>query len=125
VTVNLVANDTDVEGDSLTVSGVTQGTNRNGELCRRFVTLHAERQLQGADSFNLHGERQQGGTATPRNVTVPRSHRAGGNKTGHTNEDTPVPSTWFPTTPSVEGDTLMVSAVHPRHHGTVSFAAAR
>jgi len=43
VTVNVVANDSDVEGDSLTVSGVTQGTNGTVSFRGRFGHLHAER----------------------------------------------------------------------------------
>ena len=71
VTVNLVANDTDVEGDTLVVSAVTQGTNGTVTFAGGSVTYTPNGNFNGSDSFTYTVSDGNGGSATATvNVTV-------------------------------------------------------
>ena len=63
----LLGNDTDVDGDTLSIASVTQRRRRHrGAQRQRHGDLHAERQLQRRGELQLHGDRRHGGPATPR-----------------------------------------------------------
>ena len=64
VTVNVVANDTDVEGDPLTVSAVTQGTNGAVTFAGGSVTYTPNPNFNGPDSFTYTVSDGNGGTDT-------------------------------------------------------------
>ena len=71
VTVNVVANDTDVEGDTLTVSAVTQGANGTVTFAGGCVTYTPNGNFNGSDSFTYTVSDGNGGTDTATvNVTV-------------------------------------------------------
>jgi len=57
VTVNVVANDTDVEGDTLVVSAVTQAATVRS-ASRRFGDLYANANFNGTEQLHLHGKRR-------------------------------------------------------------------
>jgi hypothetical protein len=69
VSKNVVANDTDVDGDSLSVSAVTQGTHGSGTFSGGSITYTPNAGFSGQDSFSYTVSDGHGGTATA-NVTV-------------------------------------------------------
>ena len=125
VTVNVVANDTDVEGDPLTVSAVTQGTNGAVTFGGGTVTYTPNPNFNGPDSFTYTVSDGNGGTDTATvDVTVNTVNDApvGVDDTASTNEDTPVSVNVVSNDTDVEGDPLTVSAVTQGTNGTVTFA---
>jgi CSLREA domain-containing protein len=71
VTVNVVANDTDIEGDTLTVSAVTQGANGVVTFAGGAVTYTPNANFNGSDSFTYTVSDGNGGTdAATVDVTV-------------------------------------------------------
>jgi hypothetical protein len=70
-TVNVLANDTDVDGDTLTVSSVTQGGKGVVTLNAGIVTYKPNLNANGSDSFTYTISDGHGGTATGTvNVTI-------------------------------------------------------
>jgi hypothetical protein len=125
VTVNVVGNDSDVEGDTLVVSAVTQGTNGTVTFAGGSVTYTPNANFNGSDGFTYTLSDGNGGTAIATiNVTVIPANDApvGNDDTATTNEDTPVTVNVVSNDSDVDGDTLVVSAVTQGANGTVSFA---
>ena len=125
VTVNVVSNDTDVEGDPLTVSAVTQGTNGAVTFAGGSVTYTPNANFSGSDSFTYTVSDGNGGTDTATvDVTVTPVNDApvAVDDTTSTNEDTPVTVDVVSNDTDVEGDPLTVSAVTQGTNGTVTFA---
>ena len=68
----LLGNDTDVDGDTLTIASVTSGTGGTARCSTPIGTghLHAGCQLQRRGEFTYTVERRHGGTSNPATVTV-------------------------------------------------------
>jgi hypothetical protein len=125
ITVNVVGNDTDVEGDPLAVSAVTQGTNGTVTFAGGSTTYTPNGNFNGSDSFTYTVSDGNGGSATGTvNVTVTPANDApvAADDSATTNEDTPVTVDVVSNDSDVEGDTLVVSAVTQGTNGTVTFA---
>jgi hypothetical protein len=125
ITVNVVANDTDVENDTLTVSAVTQGANGKVTFAAGLVTYTPNANFNGSDSYTYTVSDGNGGSATATvNVTVNPVNDApvANNDSATTNEDTPVTVNVVANDSDVEGDSLTVSGVTQGTNGTVSFA---
>ena len=70
-TLNVVANDSDPDGDALAVSSVTQGTNGSVSFSGGSVTYTPHANFNGSDSFSYTVSDGNGGSATATvNVTV-------------------------------------------------------
>jgi hypothetical protein len=69
VTIDVLANDSDVDGDSLTVTSVTPGTNGQRDDRRDDVTYTPNPGFTGTDSFTYTVSDGQGGSDTA-TVTV-------------------------------------------------------
>ncbi len=66
VNIAVLANDTDIDGDSLTVSGGhAAGPRQRGGQCGRHDQLHAGRELHGRGQLQLH-DRATARAAAPR-----------------------------------------------------------
>ena len=125
VTVNVVGNDSDVEGDTLVVSAVTQGVNGTVTFAGGSVTYTPNANFNGSDSFTYTSSDGNGGAAIATvNVTVTPVNDApvANNDSAATDEDTPVTVNVVANDSDVEGDTLVVSAVTQGANGTVTFA---
>jgi len=71
ITINVLANDTDPDGDTLSVSAVTQGTNGTVEANGTTATYTPNPGFYGTDSFTYTAADGHGGTASATvNVTV-------------------------------------------------------
>src|SRR5215831_16374499 len=93
VVVNVLANDSDVDGDALTVSAVTQGAHGSVTNNGNNVTYSPAANYNGSDSFSYTVSDGHGGTATA-NVSVTikpvNDNPVAGADSSTTDEDTPV-----------------------------------
>jgi len=122
-TVNVLANDSDVDGDSLTVTSATQGAhgsvvvNQDGTL-----TYSPAADFNGSDSFTYSISDGHGGTATA-TVTVivnpVNDAPVAKDDSATTDEDTPVTASVLANDTDVDGDSLTVTVVGQAAHGGV------
>ncbi len=123
VTVTLLGNDSDPDGDTLTVTAVTQGT--NGAVVLNpdgTATYTPNANFNGSDSFSYTISDGNGGTATATaSVTVAPVNDAplAVDDAATTNEDTAVIVTLLGNDSDPDGDTLTVTAVTQGANGTV------
>ncbi|MFC1388691.1 MAG: retention module-containing protein, partial [gamma proteobacterium symbiont of Clathrolucina costata] len=125
VTVNVLPNDSDPDGDTLTVTAVTQGTNGTVTIDpvsgNPIYTPDAD--FNGTDTFTYTIDDGNGGTDTATvTVTVGAVNDApiATDDAVGTNEDTPVTVDVLPNDSDPDGDTLTVTAVTQGTNGSVS-----
>ncbi|TAK79463.1 MAG: tandem-95 repeat protein [Dehalococcoidia bacterium] len=124
VTVPVPANDSDVDGDTLSVASVTQGAygtvaiNSDGT-----VTYTPAANFNGTDTFTYTVSDGHGGTATAivtATVTPVNDPPVAGDDSATTPEDTAVMVSVLGNDSDVDGDTLSVASVTQGAHGTVA-----
>jgi hypothetical protein len=123
VSVAVLANDSDVDGDALTVSGVTQGTAGSVSTDSTTVTYTPGLNLYGSDSFTYTISDGQGGTATASVTVIITSLNdapVAVADSATTAEDTPVSVAVLANDSDVDGDALTVSGVTQAAAGRVS-----
>ena len=88
VTIAVLANDTDVEGDALSVASLTQPAHGTATLAGNAVTYTPNANFSGTDQFTYKAQDASGATSSPATVTVtvtpniaPTAVIAGGNRT--------------------------------------------
>jgi VCBS repeat-containing protein len=124
VSVNVLSNDTDADGDTLTVSSVTQGAHGT-------VSINPDKTVQytpvanynGSDSFTYTISDGNGGTATATvtvAVTAANDAPVANADTATVAEDGNVSVTVLSNDTDADGDTLTVISVTQGAHGTVS-----
>ena len=125
VTIPVLANDTDADGDALTVASVTQATNGTVLTNGTDVTYTPQAHFHGADTFSYTVSDDHGGTATGTvSITVspvnniPVAH----NGTLTTTEDTMASGTLSAS--SSAGDALTYHLVSHGSKGTVTLTNA-
>ncbi len=121
--INVLTNDTDVDGDTLTVASVTQGSHGTVVNNGSNVVYTPNANFHGSDSFTYTISDGHGGTDTATvNVTVNSANDPPDavNDTASTNEDTPVPINVLANDTDADGDTLTVASVTQGTHGTVA-----
>src|SRR5205823_4153685 len=124
VTIAVLANDTDVDGDSLAVTSV--GAPQHGAAAANAdgtITYTPAANYNGADSLTLSRGDGHGGTATSTvNVTITAVNDApvANNDTATTDEDTAVTIAMLGNDTDVDGDTLTVTGVTAPQHGSVA-----
>ncbi len=126
---DLTINDTDADGDTLTVTAVTNGAKGSASLVSGSITYTPNLNANGSDSFTYTVSDGHGGTATGTvNVTITAVNDApvttADSKT--TAEDTPLtfPATDLTTNDTdVDGDTLTVTAVTNGTKGTANLVS--
>jgi large repetitive protein len=128
VTINVKGNDTDVDGDTLTVQSVTQGTKGTVSIVSGQVKYTPNANYNGTDSFTYIISDGNGGTSTATvNVTVTPVNDApiAVNDTATTAEDTPITINVKGNDTDVDGDTLTVQSVTQGAKGTVSIVSGQ
>lgn len=127
VSVNVVGNDIDADGDSLTVTAVSQGLHGSVVVeADGTVTYTPSAGYVGSDSFTYTASDGYGGTATGTvNVTVDRGNLAPTANADSVQTLVDRPVTVFATANDTDGDDdpLVVTAVTQPTHGTSSLAA--
>jgi VCBS repeat-containing protein len=127
-TIAVLANDSDIDGDPLAVTAVTQGSNGNVVVNGNgTVTYTPAANFHGTDSFTYTVSDGNGGTATATvavTVTSVNDAPVAADDTATTNEDTAVAIAVLLNDSDVDGDALAVTAVSPGANGAVTFTAS-
>jgi hypothetical protein len=126
-TIPVLTNDSDPDGDSLTVTAVTQPAHGSTAFTSSGVTYTPTANYNGADSFTYTVSDGNGGSATGTvNVTVTPVNDAPSATadSATTNEDAPVTVSVLTNDSDPEGDTLTVTAVTQPAHGSATFTAS-
>ena len=121
VTINVLANDSDADGDNLTVISVNPGSNGTTEIINNQVVYTPESNFNGVDSFTYELSDGNGGTDTATvNVTVEAVNDlpTAENDTATTNQDTQVSINVLANDSDVDGDNLTIISVTPGNNGT-------
>jgi large repetitive protein len=123
VNINVLANDSDVDGDPLTVLSVTQGAHGTVTNNGSDVSYSPAANYNGSDSFSYTVSDGHGGTATANvSVTIHATNDTpvAVDDSATTDEDTNVNINVLGNDSDVDGDSLSVSAVTQGAHGTVT-----
>ncbi len=122
-TVSVLTNDTDVDGDTLTVSAVTQSANGSVTTNGATVTFTPAANWSGVATFT-YTARDTGGLESTATVTVTvnpvNDPPVAATDGAATNEDTPATVSVLTNDTDVDGDTLTVSAVTQSANGSVT-----
>ncbi|HEX3131883.1 MAG TPA: Ig-like domain-containing protein [Thermoanaerobaculia bacterium] len=128
VTVSVLANDTDVDNDTLTVSAVTQGTNGTVAIVGGSqVTYTPNANFHGTDSFTYTANDGNGGTDTATvTVTINPTNDApvADDDAASVVEDDQVAVAVLGNDSDVDGDSLTITAVTQGAHGAVAIAGS-
>ena len=128
VTIPVLVNDSDVDEDSLSVSGVTQGTNGSVAINGgTSVTYTPTGNFSGQDSFTYTLSDGQGGTDTASvlvQVSGVNDPPSAVNDSVSTDEDVPVTVSVLANDSDPDGDELVLSSVTQGQNGWVSIAEA-
>jgi DNA/RNA endonuclease G (NUC1) len=128
VTINVLANDSDVENDSLTISAVTQGAHGSVVNNGVDVTYSPAANYHGSDSFTYTANDGHGGTAVATvNVTINavNDNPVAVNDSASTNEDNSVTIDVVANDTDVDGDSLSLTSVGVASHGSVSIVSGK
>ncbi|MCH7498117.1 MAG: tandem-95 repeat protein, partial [Candidatus Marinimicrobia bacterium] len=126
VTIDVLANDSDPDGDALSVSGVTQGSNgsvvNNGD---GTVTYTPDENFNGSDAFSYTVSDGNGGSASAGvnvSVTAVNDTPVAVDDVAATNEDVQISIDVLTNDIDVDGDALTVKNVR-QHNGIVHIQA--
>lgn len=125
--INVLSNDTDAEGDTLTITAVTQGAHGSVANNTTSVSYTPAFHFVGSDSFTYTISDGNGGTATANvNVTVTNHSPVANGDSYSVNQDTVL----SPAAPGVlgndtdaDGDSLTASLVSGASHGNANVSA--
>ncbi|HEV8577449.1 MAG TPA: Ig-like domain-containing protein, partial [Thermoanaerobaculia bacterium] len=126
VTASVLANDSDLDGDNLSITAVTQGTNGSVTFTVGSVTYTPASNFNGSDAFTYTISDGNGGTATGSVsiiVSATNDAPAAANDSGTTAEDSPVTISVLTNDSDLDGDSLSVTAVTQGANGSVTFDA--
>jgi hypothetical protein len=124
VTIDVLANDSDIDGDTLTVTAVTTAANGTVQLNGdNSITFTPDANYNGADSFSYSVSDGSGGSASA-GVTVAvnpvNDAPTAGDDSATTAEDTAVTLNALLNDTDVDGDTLTITAVTIPAHGAIA-----
>ncbi|HWW76673.1 MAG TPA: tandem-95 repeat protein, partial [Pyrinomonadaceae bacterium] len=124
-TVNVLTNDSDADGDALSVSAVTQGAHGSVANNGTSVSYTPAANYNGPDSFGYTISDGHGGIATATvniTVTAVNDDPTANNDSVTTDEDTAVTHNVLGNDSDVDGDTLSIASVTQGAHGSVTFS---
>ncbi len=128
ITISVLGNDSDVDGDSLTVSGVTQGAHGVVTNNGTNASYSPASNFNGNDSFTYTVSDGHGGTATATvNVTINavNDNPVAVSDSASTNEDNSVTIDVVANDTDVDGDSLSLASVGTASHGSVSIVSGK
>jgi len=128
VTVNVIANDTDVDGDSRTLQSVGTASHGSVTIVGGQAQYSPAADFNGSDSFTYVVSDGHGGTATG-NVSVTinpvNDNPVAVNDSATTDEDTPVNIDVVANDTDVDGDTRTLQSVGTASHGSVTIVGGQ
>lgn len=126
VTLAVLANDTDPDGDPLTIAAVTQGTKGAVSFDSQAVTYTPATNANGSDSFTYTVSDGNGGTAVVTvsiTITPVNDLPVAADDTGSLNEDGWLSVSFLANDSDIDGDYLRVTGVTQPLHGSVSYGS--
>ena len=126
-TISVLTNDSDPDGDTLSITAVTQGAHGSVTFTAGSVTYTPNANFNGSDSFTYTISDGNGGSATAMvavTVSAVNDNPAAANDSANTSEDTAVAINVLANDSDLDGDTLAVSAVTQGSKGSVTFTAS-
>ncbi|HJQ31529.1 MAG TPA: tandem-95 repeat protein [Pyrinomonadaceae bacterium] len=127
VSVSVLGNDSDVDGDTLSVSAVTQGAHGSVTNNGTSVSYAPAANYNGPDSFGYTVSDGHGGTATANvsiTVTAVNDDPTAADDTLTTDEDTPATKNVIANDSDIDGGPLSVASVTQGAHGSVTFGGS-
>ncbi|GEM_PF-1510328 len=121
VSINVLANDSDTDGDNLTITSVTPGSNGTTAIIDNEIVYTPEPNFNGVDSFIYEISDGNGGTGTATvSVTVEEVNDlpTAENDIATTNQGTQVSINVLENDRDVDGDNLTIASVTPGNNGT-------
>jgi DNA/RNA endonuclease G (NUC1)/serine/threonine protein phosphatase PrpC len=128
VTVDVVANDTDVDGDARTLQSVGSAANGSVTIVAGQAHYSPNSNFHGSDSFTYVVSDGHGGTDTGTvNITVNsiNDNPSAVNDSTSTDEDTPVAVDVVANDTDVDGDSRTLQSVGTASHGSVTIVAGQ
>jgi DNA/RNA endonuclease G (NUC1) len=128
VLVDVVANDTDVDGDTRTLHSVGTASHGSVSIVGGQAQYSPAQDFNGSDSFTYVVSDGHGGEATGTvNITVNpvNDNPVAVNDSATTNEDTPVTMNVVANDTDVDGDTRTLQSVGTASHGSVSIVSGQ
>jgi hypothetical protein len=126
VTVDVVANDTDVDGDARTLQSVGTAAHGSVTIVSGKAKYSPAADFNGSDSFTYVVSDGHGGTANGTvNITVNsvNDNPVAVNDSGTTNEDTPITINVVANDTDVDGDARTLQSVGTAAHGSVTIVS--
>ncbi|MDG4548726.1 MAG: Ig-like domain-containing protein, partial [Rickettsiales bacterium] len=123
ILIDVLDNDTDADGDTLTITSVTNGTNGTVVIENGQVKYTPNANFYGQDSFTYTIDDGNGETSTGTvkvNVLPINDAPVANPDNVTTDEDTPVEIDVLANDTDIEGDTLTLQSVSHGSHGTVT-----
>ena len=123
VAITVLANDSDPDGDTLTVTTFTQGTNGGVTNSSNVLTYTPDANFNGSDSFTYTISDGNGNTATATvNVTINavNDNPVANDDSATTDQDTAVTINVVNNDTDIDGDSLSVSSVGSASNGSVA-----
>ncbi|TMQ06211.1 MAG: tandem-95 repeat protein, partial [Deltaproteobacteria bacterium] len=124
----VLGNDTDPDGDSLSVVGFTQPAHGSATLVAGFATYTPGPDFNGTDAFSYTVADPTGASSTATvHVTVTPVNDApvAADDSASTDEDTPVAIDALANDSDVDGDALAIASVTAPAHGTAAIVAGQ
>ncbi len=121
ITIDVLGNDTDVDGDTLTITNVSDPANGTAEIVGGKVVYTPNADFNGTDTLTYTVSDGNGGTDTATvTVTVGDANDApvAADDTATTDEDTAITIDVLANDTDVDGDTLTISSVADPANGT-------
>ncbi len=123
VAINVLANDSDLDGDTLVVSAVTQGTKGSVTFTASSVTYTPTANANGSDSFTYTASDGNGGSATATvavSISAVNDAPDAVNDAAATNEDAAVTISVLANDADVDGEAVILTGVTQGTRGSVA-----
>ena len=121
VTINVLANDSDVDGDNLTIASVASASNGVTAIVNNEIVYTPEANFNGVDSFSYEIGDGNGGSETATvtvNVAPVNDQPIAQNDAATTKQDTAVSINVLANDSDVDGDNLTIASVAAGNNGT-------
>ncbi|MBV6624590.1 MAG: tandem-95 repeat protein [Rivularia sp. (in: Bacteria)] len=121
VSINVLANDSDADGDNLNIVSVTSGSNGTTAIVSNEIVYTPAANFNGVDSFSYEVSDGNGGMETATvtvNVAAANDQPIAQNDTANTSEDTQISINVLANDSDADGDNLTIVSVADANNGT-------